>query len=179
MIYFNPQSKDIKNLNEIRIEFPNVSFSDNCDCAEFGYERLLLSPQPIVGELQVAIHDGAELDSKGNYVQKWVVKDMFNDYTTDEGVVVTKLEQETKYLADKAKALVPNSITPRQARLKLLEVGLLDELEAVITANRSWQIEWEYATEVKRDSLLIDTIATQAGLSSEQIDSMFVEANKL
>lgn len=74
---------------------------------------------------------------------------------------------------------VPTSITPRQARLKLLEVGLLDELEAIITTNRAWQIEWEYATEVKRDSPLIDAVATQAGLTSEQVDAMFTEASKL
>lgn len=70
-------------------------------------------------------------------------------------------------------------ITPRQARLKLLEVGLLDELEAIITANRAWQIEWEYATEVKRDSPLIDAVASEAGLTSEQVDTMFLEASQL
>ena len=74
---------------------------------------------------------------------------------------------------------IPQSITPRQARLKLLEVGLLDDLEAVITTNRAWQIEWEYATEVKRDSPLIEAIAEQASLTSEQIDQMFIEAAKL
>ena len=74
---------------------------------------------------------------------------------------------------------VPPSITPRQARLKLLEVGLLDELEAIITTNSEWQIEWEYATEVKRDSPLIDAVASQAGLTNEQIDQMFIEASQL
>ena len=73
----------------------------------------------------------------------------------------------------------PTSITPRQARLKLLEADLLDNLEAVITTNRAWQIEWEYATEVKRDSPLIDAVASEAGLTSEQIDQMFLEASKL
>ena len=72
-----------------------------------------------------------------------------------------------------------DSITPRQARLKLLEAGLLDDLEAIITANRAWQIEWEYATEVKRNSPLIDAVATQARLTSEQIDQMFLEASQL
>ena len=82
-------------------------------------------------------------------------------------------------LLAKAKALVPSSITPRQARLKLLEADLLDNLEAVITTNRAWQIEWEYATEVKRDSPLIDAVAVQAGLTELQIDTMFIEASKL
>ena len=71
------------------------------------------------------------------------------------------------------------AITPRQARLKLLELGLLDNLEAIITTNRSWQIEWEYATEVERDSPLIDAIASQAGLTNEQVDQMFAEASTL
>jgi hypothetical protein len=75
--------------------------------------------------------------------------------------------------------VIPQSITPRQARLKLLEVGLLDDLEAVITTNRAWQIEWEYATEVKRDSPLIDAVASEASLTSDQIDQMFIEASKL
>ena len=71
------------------------------------------------------------------------------------------------------------SISPRQARLQLLSLGLLDDLEAVITTNRAWQIEWEYATEVKRNSPLIDAVATQAGLTEEQIDQMFIDASKL
>jgi hypothetical protein len=74
---------------------------------------------------------------------------------------------------------IPTSITPRQARLKLLEADLLDNLEAVITTNRAWQIEWEYATEVKRDSPLIDAVASEASLTDEQIDQMFIEASKL
>jgi hypothetical protein len=74
---------------------------------------------------------------------------------------------------------IPQSITPRQARLKLLEADLLDNLEAVITTNRAWQIEWEYATEVKRDSPLIDAVASEASLTSDQIDQMFIEASEL
>lgn len=74
---------------------------------------------------------------------------------------------------------IPQSITPRQARLKLLEADLLDNLEGLITTNRAWQIEWEYATEVKRDSPLIDAVASEAGLTVEQIDQMFIEASKL
>ena len=75
--------------------------------------------------------------------------------------------------------VIPQSISPRQARLKLLEADLLDNLEAVITTNRAWQIEWEYATEVKRDSPLIDAVASEAGLTSDQIDQMFIEASQL
>ena len=84
-----------------------------------------------------------------------------------------------KEVAKRKEELKVKSITPRQARLKLLEVGLLDELEAIITTNRAWQIEWEYATEVKRDSPLIGAVTSQAGLSETDIDQLFIEASKL
>ena len=84
-----------------------------------------------------------------------------------------------KEVAKRKEELKVKSITPRQARLKLLEAALLDNLEAVITTNRAWQIEWEYATEVKRDSPLIEAVAVQAGLTSEQVDQMFIEASTL
>lgn len=84
-----------------------------------------------------------------------------------------------KEVAKRKEELKVKSITPRQARLKLLESDLLDSLEVVITTNKAWQIEWEYSTEVKRDSPLIEAVASQAGLTSEQIDQMFAEASKL
>ena len=89
-------------------------------------------------------------------------------------------EEAIQKAVDKRKEEIKvKSITPRQARLKLLEVGLLDELEVIITTNRAWRIEWEYATEVKRDSPLIDAVAVSVGLTELQIDEMFTEASKL
>ena len=71
------------------------------------------------------------------------------------------------------------SISPRQARLKLLREGLLDNLESLIATNREWGIEWEFATEVLRNSPLVEAVATQAGLTEDQIDQMFLEASRL
>ena len=88
-------------------------------------------------------------------------------------------EAIAKEVAKRKEELKVKSITPRQARLKLLEVGLLDELEAIIATNAAWKIEWEYATEVKRSSPLVATVATQAGMTDEQIDIMFKEASML
>ena len=88
-------------------------------------------------------------------------------------------EAIAKEVAKRKEELKVKSITPRQARLKLLEVGLLDELEAIIATNAAWKIEWEYATEVKRSSPLVAAVATQAGMTDEQIDIMFKEASIL
>ena len=47
---------------------------------------------------------------------------------------------------------VPQVITMRQAKLVLLKAGILDDVDAAVAnADRATQIEWEYATEVRRD----------------------------
>lgn len=79
----------------------------------------------------------------------------------------------------KSTILVPSTITIRQARLQLLEVGLLDDVEALVSQDRKWQIEWEYATEVERISPLIESVKEAMSLTDEQIDNMFIAASKL
>lgn len=76
--------------------------------------------------------------------------------------------------------IVPSSITMRQARLILLQYGLLDDIEAIIqTQGRAAQIEWEYAQEVHRTHPLLQLLQSAQGLTNEQIDSMFLEASKI
>jgi len=69
---------------------------------------------------------------------------------------------------------VPTVITMRQARLALLGAGLLDTVNASISAMpQAAQIEWEYAQEVQRDNALITNLATTLGLDSVAIDALF------
>ena len=82
-------------------------------------------------------------------------------------------------LAELEKAKIPQSITPRQARLALLNAELLDEVDAMLAANREWQIEWEYATVIERSSPLTSAMAMQLNLTDTQIDEMFIEAAQL
>ena len=74
---------------------------------------------------------------------------------------------------------IPEVITMRQARLQLLEVELLDDVEALVALDRKSQIEWEYASEVYRESSLIESVKGALNLTDIQIDNMFVEASKL
>ena len=77
------------------------------------------------------------------------------------------------------KSLIPQVITIRQARLQLLEVGLLDDVEALVALDRKSKIEWEYASEVYMQSPLIEAAKGALNLTDAQIDNMFVEASKL
>lgn len=81
--------------------------------------------------------------------------------------------------AQLAKLRVPETVTPRQARIALLSAGLLDKAQAAVdAAGGATKITWEYATEFSRVEPLIDAIGQQLGLSDEQIDALFVYASK-
>lgn len=94
---------------------------------------------------------------------------IFIDY--DNGFITEESDQQLNN--------IPQEITMRQARLQLLEVGLLDDVEALVALDRNSQIEWEYANEVYRQSPLIEAVKEAMSLTDEQIDNMFLEASKL
>lgn len=75
---------------------------------------------------------------------------------------------------------VPSIVSMRQARLALLQADLLDDVEtAMASASRADQIEWEYATEVRRDSALVVSMTAALGWSSTQVDDLFRVAQTL
>ena len=177
MYYNNTDGKQYSE-SEIKALYPNTSFPSPFVAPE-DFSVVFDTPKPEVTELQVAYQDGTEIDSKGNRVVKWSIRDMFADYTDADGIVVTKAEQEAKYLADKTKALVPKTITPRQARLVLLGATLLDEVEAMVATDRAMSIWFEYSLDVDRDNVHVVTAGTALGLTELQLDEMFIAASKL
>jgi hypothetical protein len=77
-------------------------------------------------------------------------------------------------------AKAAQSVTMRQARLALLQSGLLDQVNAAIAASGgAAQIEWEYASEVVRGSPLVQSLAAGLGLTNTQLDDLFTLAASL
>lgn len=75
---------------------------------------------------------------------------------------------------------VPEVVTPRQVRLLLLQQGLLDEVETMISQqDRATQITWEFAIEFRRDDPLLNNLAQQLNLTEEQVDQFFIAASQL
>lgn len=75
---------------------------------------------------------------------------------------------------------VPIAITPLQGRLALKHANLLAAVEgAILAANGETQIWWEYATLWHRSHPLLNTLATSLGLSSEQVDELFIAAGAI
>lgn len=75
---------------------------------------------------------------------------------------------------------VPQSITPRQARLVLNASGLRDSVEAAVAASsRDVRDFWEYALEIERDNALLLELSAGLGITSGQLDALFAQAATL
>ena len=76
---------------------------------------------------------------------------------------------------------VPQSISMRQARLALLQIGKLQQINSAITSLPSPQkeeaeIEWQYSNEVQRYNGFVSLLAPTLGLSETDIDDLFILA---
>lgn len=80
---------------------------------------------------------------------------------------------------------VVTEVSMSQARRALLAGGYLDSVDPAIaaisdaTARKEAEIQWEYATVVRRSSALVTTLGTALGLSEAQIDALFIAAAQL
>lgn len=62
------------------------------------------------------------------------------------------------------------SIDMRRLRLALLQMDLLDDIDAaILQQSRSAQIEWEFATDVRADHPLVVQLATAMSLDIDEI----------
>lgn len=79
---------------------------------------------------------------------------------------------------------VITSVEMRQARLALLEQGLLTQVNNAVATmpgelGDKARIEWEFSNTVKRDKPLVQVVAASLGLTSQQIDDLFALAATL
>lgn len=123
------------------------------------------------------------LDGEGGSVVNTIM-------ATPEFMAANHEHYESVPLPPRTPGVVP--VSPRQARLLLLNTdatdqqysNMLEQAEAIFDAMQepektAARIEWEFGTEVRRDSPLITQLAGAIGLTDQQIDAMFVAAKEL
>jgi hypothetical protein len=76
----------------------------------------------------------------------------------------------TPSLEDARAAMV---CSPAQMRVALHRAGLLASVQAIADADAEASIIWEYATQIVRNSPLIDALGGPNGFTPEQIDDLF------
>ena len=75
---------------------------------------------------------------------------------------------------------IPSIVTMRQARLALLQSGLLSQVNAAVAAaDEATQITWDYSSEVHRNHPFVATLAAALNLSDAQLDGLFTLAASL
>ena len=110
--------------------------------------------------------------------------------TKEDGTVMYQYEQLRfappisdeaidKAVAKRKEELKVKTITPRQLRLQLLSVGLLDDVEALCATDRAMSIWFEYSLDFQRSHPMVEEMAVQLGLTQDDVDTMFIEASKL
>jgi len=94
------------------------------------------------------------------------------------------LPTEVELVLAVAKSLVIGTVTMRQARLALLQSGLLAQVNAAVAAmpgveGDAARIEWEFSGAVERNLPLVQSLATALGLTETQLDDLFMLAATL
>lgn len=158
MNYVNSKTPEVVSLNTIRANHPNMSIPDGADLADIGYAKIYPPVAiPEAGPNQVLVSMAPELV----------------DGVWREVILVEDVPPN-----------VPQMVKMRQARLELLERGLLDDVDAIIAAipdpkiKRQAQIEWEFSDEVHRDNGLVLMLTEQFGMTGQQMDELFISESK-
>jgi len=89
---------------------------------------------------------------------------------------------EEVWVYTQAELPVPQEITMRQARLELLNVGKLSDVDTALAAipdeqqRQAAQIEWEYATVIERNAPLVQSLTPALGFTESEMDDLFKRA---
>ena len=166
-MYINKVTNELIEDNNVVLMFANVSFPNGV------LDEAFLAKQNIV---KVEYEAQPVIDDFTQKIEQDKLATLQNGVYTIKYRVLPKTEEE---IVEYRKSQVPQSITPLQAKLHLLKLGLLDEVEVLVTGDRTSQLYWEYASVVERDNSVLLLMANSIGLTSEQVDEMFIEASKL
>jgi len=150
--YRNRTTGVVKTQGQWRQEFANMSLPRVWKAATLDaldLDPVLRSPAATVGAYQTSVRDGVEQDANGNWVERYVARDMFQD-TTEDGVTTTKAEHEAAYQATLDARTAEANRTTRDSKLAetdfyaLSDVTMSAEMTTYrqalrdITAHENW-----------------------------------------
>ena len=140
--YRNRTSGAVNTQGEIRRSMPNTSLPRvwTADICEFlGIDPVLAAPAPEAsGEYKSVSRNGVVQDANGNWVFAWVERDMFSDYVNDEGVTVTKAEQEQAYTARKDAEAATAARAERDKLIASCDWMAIKAFEGGTTVSTEW-----------------------------------------
>ncbi len=110
--YRERKTGEVKTQGEWRAVFKNMSLpkvwnSNVCDAMNI--DPVLASPEATTSAYQISVRDGVEQNDNGDWVEKYVAKDLFADIEGGK----TKAQQETEFQASLDAATAANHRSTR------------------------------------------------------------------
>ena len=97
---------EVKSQGQWRADFAHMSLPRVWKAATLdamNLDAVLASPAATTGDYQISVRDGVEQDANGNWVEKYVARDMFADTTEEDEdgnvTTTTKAQHEAAYQA--------------------------------------------------------------------------------
>lgn len=93
-------------------------------------------------------------------------------------VIENKEQWEIEQTQKEKERVAKLTCTKRVFALMLQELGITyTQLKALIATNEQAQLEWDLCVELERQNPLLDIMASQLGVTPEQLDGLFKYAN--
>ena len=117
-----------------------------------------------------------------NRFQVEVTEEIYNDdiekYIWNGENVVLDPDYEEKQQQKEKERIKMLSCTKRDFALMLQEYGVnYSQLKALIASSEQAQLEWDLCERLHRFNPLLDVMASQLGITSEQLDTIFKKVN--
>ena len=112
--------------------------------------------------------------------------DFIVTYNHNQNLIIKETEKELQALGYTEEELAQQekeriaklTCTKRVFALMLQELGITyTMLKELIATNEQAQLEWDLCVELQRSNPLLDVMAMQLGITSEQLDGLFMYAN--
>lgn len=95
-----------------------------------------------------------------------------------DGEIILDPDYEEKEKQKERERIGNLTCTKRVFALMLQELGITyAQLKELIATNEQAQLEWDLCVELERKNPLLDIMASQLGVTSEQLDNLFKYAN--
>ena len=98
--YRNKTTGEVKTQGQWRLANPNMSLPKVWTSATLdalNLDPVMPGPKATLGDYQKSVRDGVLQDEYGNWIERYVARDMFADTTDDDGQKTTKAEHEAAY----------------------------------------------------------------------------------
>lgn len=119
----------------------------------------------------------------GNNIE--VSENIYNAYIEDndrfiyqDGEIIANPNYEEIKQQKERERIGNLTMTKRVFALGLQQLGIsYTQLKDLIATNEQAQLEWDLCIELQRNNPLLDVMAAQMSITSEQLDNMFKQAN--